>query len=183
VTPQVELVERAKRGDRDAFDALATEAVGPMFAVARLFLGSTEPAQDAVQEAMLEAWRDLPGLRHPERFNAWLRRLVIHRCYRQRVRAVPAIAMTDAAHVSLDEAAGIADRDAIERGFRRLPADQRAALVLRFYLDLSVSDIAEALHVPEGTAKSRIHRGLSTMRANLEADARPGHGFTEGSIV
>jgi RNA polymerase sigma-70 factor (ECF subfamily) len=182
VTPQIEMVERAKRGDRDAFDALAAEAVGPMFAVARLFLGSTEPAQDAVQEAMLEAWRDLPGLRHPERFTAWLRRLVIHRCYRQRLRHVSAVALTEAARVTPDEVAGIADRDAIERGFRRLPADQRAALVLRFYLDLSLSEVAEALHVPEGTAKSRIHRGLANMRANLEADARPAYGFTEGSL-
>jgi len=180
---QRELVERARRGDHDAFSQLATTEVIPMFRLARLILGSTEAAEDATQEALVAAWRGLPRLRDAERFDAWMRRLLVRSCYRQR-RARPPVASTavDAAIDARDDIGLVADRDQIERGFRHLPADQRAALVLRYHLDLPLAEVAAAMHVPQGTAKSRIHRGLSALRAALEADARIAERIPEGSI-
>ena len=180
---RLQQIERARHGDRDAFAALAAGEIGRLYAVAHLIVGASEPARDAVQEAMIRAWQGLPSLRDPDRFDAWLHRLLVRSCYRQRraerrgageARRLPEPIVPDAF-------GSLANRDEIERGFRRLSAEQRAALVLRFYLDLSIGEVAEALHVPEGTVKSRIHRALGAMRAALEADARPALALTERS--
>ena len=77
---QRELVERAKRGDHDAFADLVHPALARLDAAARLILRDPELARDAVQEALIRAWRDLPGLRDPDRFDAWLRRLTVNAC-------------------------------------------------------------------------------------------------------
>jgi RNA polymerase sigma-70 factor (ECF subfamily) len=81
-----ELVARAQRGDRDAFSAIATAAVPRLHASARLILGHADRADDAVQDALVEAWRDLRGLRDPDRLDAWLHRLLVRACHRHAVR-------------------------------------------------------------------------------------------------
>lgn len=172
---QRDLVEAAQHGDHDAFEALAISTGDRLFAIARLILRDVDRAQDAVQEALVQAWRALPQLRDPDRFDAWIRRLVVNACYDAgrrskrwdaQVAVVPMQApVADASHV-------IADRDQLERGFRRLDPKQRAVIVLHYYLDLTVPEVADTLGIPEGTAKSRLHHAMAALRAALDADAR-----------
>jgi RNA polymerase sigma-70 factor (ECF subfamily) len=169
-------VARARAGDGQAFDALAAERVDRLYAVATLILGDASTAQDAVQEALVRAWRDLPGLHDQNRFDAWLHRILVHSCYdevrraRRGRAAVPAVVSDMTAD---DPASGLADRDQIERGFRRLRPEHRAAIVLQFYMGLSTREAADALGVPVGTVKSRTHFASRALRAALDADSRP----------
>jgi RNA polymerase sigma-70 factor (ECF subfamily) len=181
---QREFVERARRGDHDAFAALAGAAISRLDSAAWLILRDPEQAKDAVQNALVRAWRDLPTLRDPDRFDAWLNRLVVRACIdearrlrRHRVDVELTTLMTPAVG-GLESR--IADRDQLERGFLRLEPEMRAVIVLHHYLDLSLPDVAAALGIPLGTAKSRLHRALGLMRAALDADARIGSELAEG---
>jgi len=174
---QVGLVERAQIGDREAFDALVAASLDRCYAIAYRILRDTGRAQDATQQAYLSAWRDLPALREPDRFEAWLRRLVVRACYaeadRERrwtagVRLIP----SDTAAVA-DAATALADADELERAFRHLKPDERAVLVLHHYLGYQLTEIAETLEIPAGTARSRLHNATRRLRAAIEADARP----------
>ena len=172
---QTELVERARRGDREAFGVLAGGAVDRLYAVARLLLRDTELAEDATQDALVRAWRDLPSLRDVERFDAWLYRLIVRSCtdigrHRRRWRAEITIVATEPAEP--DRSSELADRDQIERGLRRLSEAQQMILVLHFYVGLSPSETAEALEIPVGTAKSRLHYAIDALRAAVAADER-----------
>jgi RNA polymerase sigma-70 factor (ECF subfamily) len=173
----VELVVRARGGDRDAFAELVARSIGRLTAVARLILRDEYAAQDAVQETFIEAWRSLPGLREPDRFEAWMRRLLVRACFkgarrRKRVEAVE-IRMTPADEpASAGNEQALAIHDELERGLARIPAEQRAAVVLVYYLDLPLADAAQAMGVPLGTTKSRLNRATQALRAALEADDR-----------
>jgi RNA polymerase sigma-70 factor (ECF subfamily) len=179
-----ELVERARRGDHDAFAELAGAAISRLDATAWLMLRDTERAMDAVQNTLVRAWRDLPTLRDPDRFDAWLHRLLVHACIddirRLRRRLEVDISEITNLPYTADAASAIADRDQLERGFRRLVPEERAVIVLHHYLDLPLPEVAATLRIPLGTAKSRLYRGLRGMRAALDADARPGPHIREG---
>jgi RNA polymerase sigma factor (sigma-70 family) len=173
---QRELVERAMAGDHDAFTELARVSIGRLYVVASLIVRDDGIAEDATQEALVAAWTHLAALRDPDRFEAWLHRLLVHACYREAGRRrrrgsvevhVPVIESPMA-----DASGDLADRDQLERGFRRLDTGQRAILVLHHYLGLSLDETAEALGVPPGTVRSRLHRATQAMRAALDADAR-----------
>jgi RNA polymerase sigma-70 factor (ECF subfamily) len=175
---QRDLVVRAQQGDLDAFSALTAGRTDRLYAVARLILRHDEQAADAVQDALLRAWLDVRGLRDPDRFDAWLHRLLVRACYRsarrRRDRAI--IELTLAATtdpVTPDVGREVAVRDQLERGFRRLSAEQRVAIVLHHYLGLSLAESAEVLAIPLGTMQSRLNRATQAMRAALEADERP----------
>ena len=176
---QRELVVRAGRGDHDAFAVLVHGSVTRLDAIARLILRDTELARDAVQEAFIRAWRDLPRLREPERFDAWLHRLTVNACMdatriqRRRVHEVQLTPLVRHPWVG-DGTATLADRDLLDRALRYLPPEQRALIVLRFHLDLTLPDAAETLGIPLGTAKSRLHRALDTLRTLTETDDRYG---------
>ena len=147
---------------------LVDGSIARLDAAARLILRDPELARDAVQEAMVRAWRDLPGLRDPDRFDDWLRRLTVHACIdaaRHRRRRVVEVTLTpfDDTPVA-DASARIADRDLLDRALGRLDPGQRAIIVLRFYLDLTLPEVAAALGIPLGTAKARLHRSLVAMR-------------------
>ena len=179
------LVERAQKGDHDAFSELARAAVVRLDRAARLVLRDAEFARDAVQEALIRAWRDLPGLREPDRFDAWLHRLLVNACIdeirRVRRRHLD-VDITDLSNppAIADAASAIADRDQLERGFSRLEPEERAVIVLHHFLDLPLPEVAATLGIPLGTTKSRLYRGLKEMRAALDADARPGPDIREG---
>ena len=173
---QRELVQRAGDGDHDAFAVLVGVSIARLEAVARLIIRDQELARDAVQEAYIRAWRDLPGLRDPERFDAWLHRLTVNACLdvvrRRRRRPIEVELSPIMPPTIADQTGHIADRDQLERGFRRLGADQRAVLVLHYYLGLSASAVAETLDIPTGTAQSRLNRALVALRAAIAADER-----------
>ena len=175
---QRELVERAGRGDHDAFAMLVGASIARLEAVARLILRDQELARDAVQEAYIRAWRELPGLRDPDRLDAWLHRLTVNACLdvaRRRRRRPIEVELTPLSPHPVGDSTGlVADRDQLERGFRRLAAEQRAVLVLHYYVGMSVSAVAETLGVPLGTAQSRLARALTVMRDALGTDAEPG---------
>jgi RNA polymerase sigma-70 factor (ECF subfamily) len=173
---QVELVERAIRGDRDAFSSLAASHVDRCYALAYRILRDPHRAQDATQQVLLGAWRDLPTLRDAERFEAWLYRLVVHACYtesrgeRRRVARIQVL-VTDVP-TSGDMASSIATRDQLEGAFRNLSPEQRAVVVLHHHLGYPLTEIAAVLGIPEGTARSRLHYAVSALRSALSADDR-----------
>jgi RNA polymerase sigma factor (sigma-70 family) len=180
---QRDLVEAARRGDHEAFEVLASSAGDHLYTIARLILRDAHLAEDAVQDAFVHAWRSLPSLRDPERWDAWLRRLVVNACADQgrgKQRRAVEVRMIQIQPTVDDDIRSFEDYDQLERGFRRLKPDQRAAVVLHFYLGLTVPEVADALGVPVGTAKSRIHYATEALRAALEADDRTSIATTGG---
>jgi RNA polymerase sigma-70 factor (ECF subfamily) len=169
-----ELVVRAQRGDHDAFEHLARGAAPRLESVARLVTGDPDRAKDAVQEALVRTWRDLPTLRDPDRFDAWLRRVLVRACLdmvRRGRRLRLEVELTDTHHATGgDPASALADRDLLERAFRTLDPEQRAVIAVHYFLGLPLSDVAESLAIPVGTAKSRLARALATLRASVAAD-------------
>jgi len=173
---QADLVHRAVLGDRDAFASLAEAAVDRCYAIAFRILRDPQRAQDATQQALIGAWRDMPSLREADRFEAWLYRLVVHACYaegRRNRRWTGTIGLIPADRsTSPDPASSIVDRDELERGFRRLSPEHRAVIVLHHYAGYPLTEIALTLGVPVGTVRSRLHYATGQLRAAIEADAR-----------
>jgi RNA polymerase sigma-70 factor, ECF subfamily len=171
-----DLVEAARNGDREAYADLIRVRGDRLYALAQRILRDVDRAEDALQEALVIAWRDLAGLRDPDRFDAWLHRLVVRACLaeatRQRRRYSDLRVLPMDVPTTGDEYLTVADRDQLERGFRRLPPEQRALLVLRHFEGHDLTEIAEILGIPVGTARSRLHHALRAMRAALDADAR-----------
>lgn len=172
---QVEVVERAQRGDRDAFTTLATSTVDRCYALAYRILRDHHRAQDAAQQALIGAWRDLPTLRDPARFDAWLHRLVVHACYaearatRRFTARVQVVRLEPTADSDATDA--VADRDALDRAFRSLSPEQRAVVVLHHHLGYPLTEIAATLGIPVGTARSRLHYAVRQLRTALAAGA------------
>jgi RNA polymerase sigma-70 factor (ECF subfamily) len=165
------LVERAQRGDHEAFDVLASAAYHRLYAIARRILRDGYAAEDAVQDALVRAWRDLWGLRDPGAFDAWLHRLLVRACADQQRRArrtrldvaVEPIDMPE----PRDAYTQLADRDALDRAFLCLSFDHRAVLVLTHYVGMTGPEVAEVLGIPVGTVASRLHYAIRAMRAEL----------------
>jgi RNA polymerase sigma-70 factor (ECF subfamily) len=172
----IALVTRAQEGDQAAFAEIATRTYGRLHAIAFAILRDRALAEDAAQQAMLDAWRHLPRLRDPARFEAWTYRLTVNACYAEGRRArrwLPNVAIDDPAEpMAPDALSAVADREQLERGFRQLSVEQRAVLVLRHLAGLPLEEVARILDIPAGTARSRLHRALQSMRAALEADGR-----------
>ena len=174
-----DLVIQAMAGDHEAFSELARLSVDWLHAVARLILHDPERAKDATQEALVAAWRDLAALRDPDKFEPWLRRLLVRACYKEarkeRNRRAIEVHIPNLDHGVPDASGALADRDSLERGFRSLAPEQRALIVLHYHVGLPLQETADALGLPLGTVKSRLFRSTRVLRAALEADARNGH--------
>ena len=167
-----DLVVRAQSGDREAFDALAAGLYDRLYSISRRILRDGHGAEDAVQEALIRGWRDLRSLRDPNRFEAWMHRLLVRACHDQARRGASRFEITMATvdfgrSDPVDEYAAVAHRDELERAFLELPIDQRAVIVLTHYVGMPAPQVAEVLGVPAGTVYSRLHYGLRHMRAGL----------------
>ena len=170
------LVNQAKQGDREAFDALARLTGDRCMAIAFRILRDFDLADDAVQAALLIAWRDLRSLRDPELFEPWLHRILTNACYAEARRRKRWSAGIRVLHVEpvhgTDDYLTVESRDLLDRAFRRLTVEQRAVLVFHHYLGLSLPEIAERLGIPLGTVKSRMYHAKQALRAGLDADTR-----------
>ncbi|MFL5643249.1 MAG: RNA polymerase sigma factor [Chloroflexota bacterium] len=172
-----DLVVGAQNGDREAFAALVHMTSDRMYALAARILRDNVLAEDALQGALITVWRQLPTLRDPDRFEAWVRRLLVHACYaearRRRAWAANVRVLPVDGPAAPDAIVSIDDRDALDRAFRRLTVEQRAVFVLHHHVGLPLVEIAETLGIPAGTARSRLHYATRVLRAAVEADAAP----------
>jgi RNA polymerase sigma-70 factor (ECF subfamily) len=181
-----DLVARASAGDHAAFSQLAAAAISGLYRIALLILRDGDLANDAVQNALIAAWQDIRGLRDPDRFDAWLHRLTVRACYRmartERHRASTELQLTPMHDMRSgdDDQHLLAVRDQLERGFRRLSAEERAVLVLHYYVDLPLAEAADVMGIPLGTMKSRLNRATSALRAALDAQDRAAAVSTGG---
>lgn len=181
-----ELVERARRGDQEAFASLVHQASDVLFGVARRIVRDPGLAEDVLQDALLTIWRKLPHLREPDRFEAWAFRIVVHACYavaprNRRWAATIRVLPVDRADAS-DDYRSISDRDELEQAFRRLPLDQRAVFVLHHHVGLPLVAVAETLGIPDGTARSRLHYATRALRTAFDA-ARVQTELLEGRLA
>jgi RNA polymerase sigma-70 factor (ECF subfamily) len=170
-----ELVRRARQGDRDAFDLLMTGLIDRLYRIARLVLRDTDRAEDAVQEALVRCWRDVPTLRDPERFDAWLHRVLMHaisdEARRHRTYSA-SLVLLRFEPADADETSSFVDRDQLARVFDRLSVEHRTIVVLHHYVGFTLEEAAAAIGIPYGTAKSRLYYATNALRAALDADAR-----------
>jgi RNA polymerase sigma-70 factor (ECF subfamily) len=171
------LVEAARRGDREAFAVLVHQVSDSLYAVAVRILRDPELAEDALQNALVLAWRRIPKLRDPDRFEAWIHRILVHACYDESQRARPWKAAVRVLPMeggsTPDGSSEIADRDELERAFRHLTLEQRAVFVLHHYLGLPLVEVAELLGIPSGTARSRLHYAIAGLRDALTGEPEP----------
>ena len=171
------LVEQAQRGDHDAFATLAGASIARLDAAARLIVRDHDLARDAVQDALVRCWRDLPTLRDPVAFDAWLHRLLVNTCLdllrRQRRRPVEVELMPIHDPASADFSSQLIDRDLLRRALGGLEPEWRAIVVLHYFLDYPLPEVARMVGVPLGTAKSRLHRAIGLLRTAASQDAEP----------
>jgi RNA polymerase sigma-70 factor, ECF subfamily len=176
VSVDLDLIEAARRGDQSAFVDLVRSRGDRLFALAYRILRDVDRAEDALQDALVIAWRDLPSLRDPDRFDAWVHKVLTNVCIAQASRERRRMANLHVLPVdgppAPDQLLSVADRDQLDRAFRRLTPDERAILALRFYLGYEPSEIADVLGAPAGSVRSRLHHAIRAMRAALDADAR-----------
>jgi RNA polymerase sigma-70 factor, ECF subfamily len=174
---QRELVERARKGDHDAFTALLDGALARLDGAARLIVRDPDLARDAVQDALVRAWRDLPGLREPDRFDAWLHRLTVNACLdllRRRRRRPMEVDITPLdVPAPRDPTGDLADRDELDEALSRLLPGHRAVVVMHYFLGMPLPEVAASLGIPRGTAKSRLHYALAQMRVTVAGDTTP----------
>jgi RNA polymerase sigma-70 factor (ECF subfamily) len=178
---RVRLVEQARGGDRLAFERLIDGWIEPAFRTALAILGHEADARDATQDALLEAWRNIGRLRDPVRFDAWLGRIHVNACRtvgrRRRRVSVREIDMSGLPDPPQPMGGTLIDEDAValdelERAFERLAISERSILVLHHLEHRSVASIAEALGIPEGTAKWRLHAARDALAQALEVERR-----------
>ena len=172
-----DLVVRAQAGDREAFAALVQMTSDRLYGLAARILRDNDLAEDALQGALIAAWRQLPTLRDPDRYDAWMRRVLVHACYaearRRRSWTANVRVLPVDGPAGPDDLISIADRDALDRAFRRLSVEHRTVFVLHHHVGLPLVEIAESLGIPAGTARSRLHHATRVLRGAIEADERP----------
>jgi RNA polymerase sigma-70 factor (ECF subfamily) len=171
-----QLVERAQRGDRDAYEALARASAPRLYRTAQRIVRDADGAEDAVQQTLVEMWRELPSLRDPDRFEAWTYRIVVRFCLEESRRArrtgVREIHIQETEPARADAFAESDLRDQLDRALSELSREHRAVVVLHHYSGLSLGEIADILGVPYGTVGSRLHHASRALRASIAAGER-----------
>ena len=172
------LVRRARAGEADAFESLVDLTGDRCFAIAIRILREQAAAEDAVQQAYLQAWSKLPQLKDVDRFEAWLFRALVNVCYLElrRRRTRPTLSLIGDALAGPDSLGRVEDRELLERAFARLSPEHRAAFVLHHYAGLPMKMVADVVGVPTGTVKSRIHYAARQLREALDGPATHGVG-------
>lgn len=181
------LIRRARLGDVAAFDILVEGRIDRCYRLAWSILLNDADSGDAIQDALLSAWRQLPRLRDPSAFDGWLNRIVANaarmaRRHRARVREIPVGSLSDGDGARPSdsrpvdpfvrmEADRLAERDSIGRAFDRLRAEQRAILALHYVDGRQIAEIARTLGIPAGTAKWRLHAARRALEHAMEAEA------------
>ncbi|MBA3779529.1 MAG: sigma-70 family RNA polymerase sigma factor [Chloroflexi bacterium] len=181
---ELDLVERARAGDVEAFTSLMENRFEQMFRTAMAILGNEADARDATQEAVTAMWQGLPGLRQPASFDGWSRRIILNACrMRLRRRRTAGGREISLALFGAGLAPGgsssrpgpsdqIVHKDLLERAFERLNAHERTVLVLHHLEDRPLSDVSLLLGVPVGTVKSRLHAARKSLERALERESR-----------
>lgn len=171
-----ELVERAQGGDRDAYEALVRASASRLYATAYRIVRDGDRADDAVQQALVAMWRELPSLRDPHRFEAWTYRLVVRFALldsrRARRTGVQEIRVEESTPTRSDAFADADVRDQLSRALAELSLEHRTVVVLHHYSGLALGEIAEILGVPYGTVGSRLHHATRALRAAVNAGDR-----------
>ena len=166
-------IARCQEGDRDAFHYLVERYKDVLYGTACLMTGSRTHAEDYVQEALLSAWRGIQGFRQGQPFKPWLVRILVNEVLSQRrKRSLPTCGFEDddrhGESTDLAEAAASQDdRRAVRMALTGLTAEHRQVIVLRYFAELTVAEVAQSLDVREGTVKSRLHRALGSLEEQL----------------
>jgi len=169
---RTDLVQRAQAGDREAFDVLAIALYDRLYTVSQRILRDGYAAEDAVQEALIRGWRDLRSLREPDKFEAWMHRVLVNACRDQsrKSRRFESEVADISEHTDpADDYAAVANVDELDRAFLQLPVEHRAVLVMTHYVGMSAPEVSQMLGIPVGTVYSRLHRGIRAMRGALSA--------------
>jgi RNA polymerase sigma-70 factor (ECF subfamily) len=164
------IVRRCQAGDREAFHALVERYSGTLFGTAYLMTRDRELAKDAVQESLIQAWKHIKSLRLKGSLKAWLVRIVVNQVNQQRrKKRVPSVPLEESPEIAGDcnEVETVIIRHEEHHSLRQaldiLPPEQREVLVLRYFSDLTVPEIASVTGKREGTIKSRINRALERL--------------------
>jgi RNA polymerase sigma-70 factor, ECF subfamily len=181
-----ELVRRYVEGDPSSFEILVRRHERRVYNIAYRMLSREDDARDATQEAFMTALRKLSSFRGEAAFTTWIHRVTVNACYdilrrRQREPVTDPAEGAEPAATPFDHAEATAQAIDVQRALARVPDDFRAALILHDVQDLPYEEVAEALGVPVGTVKSRIHRGRVALARALgerglgprEPDATP----------
>ena len=166
-----EAVRRCQDGDRDAFRHLVEAYKNPLYGTAVLMTGNPALAEEHVQEALLNAWRGIRGFQRGRPFKPWLIRILVNDVLSgQRRRALRTVPLEDSPELGAgsDEAEAIANRETLRQALDQLTPEHREVVVLRYFADLTVAEVARSAGIREGTAKSRLHRALRQMRELLD---------------
>jgi RNA polymerase sigma-70 factor (ECF subfamily) len=170
--PSELLVEAAGRGDREAFRTLVEPELPGALGAARVVLGSPHDAADAVQDALLSAWRGLGSLRDPVAFPAWFRRHVVRAARRAASRRGRVVELDLVPALEADSVDQALEHRSLARAFEALSAKDRLILTLHHFWGLPVAETAAHLGIPEGTVKSRVHHAMRRLRAAYDAEER-----------
>jgi RNA polymerase sigma factor (sigma-70 family) len=153
------------------FARLADQELDRAYRLAGLILGSFNDAEDATHDAFVRAWSHVDSLRDPAGFRAWFDRILVNVC-RDRLRRARIVQFVPVSAEAMDRPSvdyheQLGGEHDLMAAIAALDVDLRVAVILRYWADLTVDDVAERLAIPAGTVKSRLHRAIGQMRSQL----------------
>ena len=168
-----EAIGQCKEGHRDAFRHLVDRYKDVLFGTAVLMTGNRAVSEEIVQEALLSAWRGIGGFKSGRPFKPWVVRILVNEVLtRQRRKSIPTIPLAELEPGSVpsetDEAEAFEGRAIVRQAVAGLVPEQKQVVVLRYFAELTVPEVARSIGVREGTVKSRLHRALARLRESLE---------------